>query len=106
LPQISLRPRDDPITVIAGESSQIDCMVADARPAPAIIWMLGIFFLKENKKIKKRFFSQDSCNYHLLNDTHFFINYCSIKKSFYLFLFFKKGRQSLKNTNGNQMSND
>jgi hypothetical protein len=53
LPQISLRPRDDPITVIAGESSQIDCMVADARPAPAIIWMLGIFFFKENKKIDK-----------------------------------------------------
>jgi hypothetical protein len=51
LPQISLRPRDDPITVIAGESTQIDCMVADARPAPAIIWMLGITFLKENKKI-------------------------------------------------------
>jgi hypothetical protein len=49
LPQISLRPRDDPITVIAGENAQIDCMVADARPAPAITWVLGtqktIFFL-------------------------------------------------------------
>ncbi|XP_046437649.1 fasciclin-3-like isoform X6 [Daphnia pulex] len=41
LPQISLRPRDDPITVIAGENAQIDCMVADARPAPAITWVLG-----------------------------------------------------------------
>lgn len=72
LPQISLRPRDDPITVIAGESAQIDCMVADARPAPAINWVLGT----------KRFFFSTLLLFHPLsprihgiiiciNDTHF-----------------------------------
>lgn len=41
LPQISLRPGQDPISVVAGETTQIDCSVAEARPAPAINWMLG-----------------------------------------------------------------
>lgn len=42
LPQITLRPNADPITVIAGETSDIQCVVADARPTPAILWMIGI----------------------------------------------------------------
>lgn len=41
LPQISLRPMEDTITVIAGETTTIDCMVSNARPVPAIMWMLG-----------------------------------------------------------------
>ena len=83
LPQISLRPRDDPITVIAGESAQIDCMVADARPAPAIIWMLGI--TNFHQKFFFLFSYQDSWNNHFCQMTHIFLDHIySIKKSFYL----------------------
>ncbi|XP_057374490.1 fasciclin-3-like isoform X4 [Daphnia carinata] len=41
LPQISLRPMEETITVIAGETTTIDCLVSNARPVPAIMWMLG-----------------------------------------------------------------
>lgn len=41
LPQIAIRPSDNPITVIAGETSDLNCIVGNARPAPAILWMIG-----------------------------------------------------------------
>jgi len=41
LPQIQIRPSDNPITVIAGETSDLNCIVGNARPTPAILWMIG-----------------------------------------------------------------
>lgn len=41
---------EETITVIAGETTQIDCLVANARPVPAIMWMLG--------KMISKFYSQ------------------------------------------------
>lgn len=41
LPQIAIRPSDNPITVIAGETTDLNCIVGNARPSPAILWMIG-----------------------------------------------------------------
>jgi len=41
LPNITLRPNAEPITVMAGQETEVSCLVEKARPAPGILWKIG-----------------------------------------------------------------
>lgn len=40
-PVITLSPNREVLEVEAGDTVSVNCTVADARPMPAITWMLG-----------------------------------------------------------------